>query len=537
VDTDDDNDGVIDGTDAFALNPSGSVDTDGDGKPDELLDTYLLKWFNTTNLLIEDLDDDNDGIIDTEDAFALNPSEWADNDGDRIGDNADADDDNDEYSDETEKQAGTDPFDVLDIPNDNDADGMLDYIDADIDNDGYNNDLELSQGSDPYNSSSRPADLDVDYIPDSVDSDDDNDGYSDVLDAFPVNPSGAIDSDGDGKPDRLLDTSYHPWFKLSDELLEDDDDDDDGVPDSEDAFRLNPAESKDSDWDGIGDNADDDADNDGLKKEERFFFFFDYSDTNDGDPDAGWLIKGKLPLSTILSFFQLVGGLMVLYMIGAIFQKVRFLRFDKKLHKAKSIEELDRWYHNQISLAIEHGKIDYRGSKQLKAAYETEKMKLLSGERKKASFLTRLRKAFVFSNNDFKELIELDKTYEDEDEYDDDDEETKDNDVGDDADWGEADTEEDDDNEENDEDGEGSNTDETAGPSLEHVGPVVEKETKTQKGLLYCQSCAAIVRENDVFCMECGMSLKKEVEMGNILKDVKKEVPELPSPQEIDKQK
>ena len=36
----------------------------------------------------------------------------------------------------------------------------------------------------------------------------------------------------------------------------DEDDDNDGVPDAEDAFPLDPAESRDSDGDGIGDNAD-----------------------------------------------------------------------------------------------------------------------------------------------------------------------------------------------------------------------------------------------------------------------------------------
>lgn len=54
------------------------LDTDGDGALD-----------------IEDLDDDNDGYPDTEDAFPLDSAEWADFDTDGIGDNADPDDDND----------------------------------------------------------------------------------------------------------------------------------------------------------------------------------------------------------------------------------------------------------------------------------------------------------------------------------------------------------------------------------------------------------------------------------------------------------
>jgi predicted nucleic acid-binding Zn ribbon protein len=44
-------------------------------------------------------DSDRDGVPDDEDAFPNDPSEWADNDGDGIGDNADSDDDNDGYFD------------------------------------------------------------------------------------------------------------------------------------------------------------------------------------------------------------------------------------------------------------------------------------------------------------------------------------------------------------------------------------------------------------------------------------------------------
>ncbi len=42
------------------------------------------------------------------------------------------------------------------------------------------------------------------------------------------------------------------------------DDDNDGVPDSQDAFPLDPTEDTDTDNDGIGNNADTDDDNDGL---------------------------------------------------------------------------------------------------------------------------------------------------------------------------------------------------------------------------------------------------------------------------------
>ena len=44
---------------------------------------------------IVDSDDDNDGVLDSQDLFPMDSSEWADFDDDGIGDNADTDDDND----------------------------------------------------------------------------------------------------------------------------------------------------------------------------------------------------------------------------------------------------------------------------------------------------------------------------------------------------------------------------------------------------------------------------------------------------------
>jgi hypothetical protein len=71
-DSDDDNDGVDDVNDAFPLDPTESVDTDGDGTGNNA-----------------DTDDDNDGTADTDDAFPLDPTEDTDSDGDGIGDNSD----------------------------------------------------------------------------------------------------------------------------------------------------------------------------------------------------------------------------------------------------------------------------------------------------------------------------------------------------------------------------------------------------------------------------------------------------------------
>lgn len=89
-DSDDDNDGVPDISDAFPLNPNEWADTDGDGIGNNA-----------------DPDDDNDGVADEQDAFPLDPSESKDADGDSIGDNADPDDDNDGIPDALENQGNT----------------------------------------------------------------------------------------------------------------------------------------------------------------------------------------------------------------------------------------------------------------------------------------------------------------------------------------------------------------------------------------------------------------------------------------------
>jgi hypothetical protein len=107
---DSDLDGVNDGVDALPLDPTESVDTDGDGTGNNA-----------------DEDDDGDGVADAQDAFPLDSTEWADNDGDGHGDNADTDDDNDGLSDQIEVETGTDPLD-----SDSDGDGLLDGVDVEF---------------------------------------------------------------------------------------------------------------------------------------------------------------------------------------------------------------------------------------------------------------------------------------------------------------------------------------------------------------------------------------------------------------------
>jgi hypothetical protein len=72
-----------------------------------------------------DPDIDGDGVANAEDAFPLDASESLDTDGDMIGNNADLDDDGDTLSDESELANGTDPLKA-----DTDGDTVNDDTDA-----------------------------------------------------------------------------------------------------------------------------------------------------------------------------------------------------------------------------------------------------------------------------------------------------------------------------------------------------------------------------------------------------------------------
>jgi Domain of unknown function (DUF5060)/Bacterial TSP3 repeat len=125
LDPDDDNDGVPDAQDAFPLDPSEWQDKDGDWIGDNLDaddDGDGVGDDHNKNGISDyrELDFDGDGVDRADsvpwDAFPLDPNEWRDTDGDGIGNNADADDDNDGFSDYEEIRKGTDPLDNLSFP-------------------------------------------------------------------------------------------------------------------------------------------------------------------------------------------------------------------------------------------------------------------------------------------------------------------------------------------------------------------------------------------------------------------------------------
>ncbi len=123
-----------------------------------------------------------------------------------------------------------------------------------------------------------PPDIDGDGQPNHADPDDDNDGVPDAKDAWPLEREETADADGDrigdsldadvdadGKPDDLNKNGVPD--------TEETDRDGDGVPNASavpwDAFPRDPKEWRDTDGDGIGDNADPDDDGDGWSDGEE----------------------------------------------------------------------------------------------------------------------------------------------------------------------------------------------------------------------------------------------------------------------------
>ena len=104
----------------FRVSASSSVDSDGDGLDD------VSEYEAGTDYL--DADTDDDGVQDVPDVFPLDVDEWADMDGDGIGDNADLDDDGDGLLDEDE-------FAYFG--------GLSEQYDGDYDHDGLSNGGEL----------------------------------------------------------------------------------------------------------------------------------------------------------------------------------------------------------------------------------------------------------------------------------------------------------------------------------------------------------------------------------------------------------
>lgn len=187
----------------------------------------------------------------------------ADFDKDLVGDDCDADDDNDGVSDAIELDYGLKPknkdtdgdrisdgdeFGSSVTAADSDGDDVIDALDDDSDNDGITDRLEAGDdliGTPPIHS-------DADAVADFRDDDSDDDTIKDGLDNCRLVPNETqVDTDGD---------------KIGDAC--EGDTDGDGINDTDDNCpSVKNADQKDNEKDGLGDTCDDDDDNDSVGDE------------------------------------------------------------------------------------------------------------------------------------------------------------------------------------------------------------------------------------------------------------------------------
>lgn len=186
-DPDDDNDGISDTLEVLAGASPLNRDSDSDSVVDAIEYSDYLAINNGEISVSGDIappyiaqDSDFDKILDPDDLFKYNEREWADNDLDGIGNNADLDDDNDGLSDIDELAYGSSVFNE-----DSDGDGISDGDEVhaygsnpillDSDGDGLADNEEIALGLDPAIS--------------NIGLDSDHDGVSDLEElALGTNP-------------------------------------------------------------------------------------------------------------------------------------------------------------------------------------------------------------------------------------------------------------------------------------------------------------------------------------------------------------
>ncbi|ACR12880.1 thrombospondin type 3 repeat family protein [Teredinibacter turnerae T7901] len=339
LDSDSDNDGIPDSVEAgntgndtdgdgiddqYDADFTGGADLNGDGVDD---DAALRDSDGDGIPDLRDLDSDNDGFFDVDEAgypdldengmvddesLVTGPALDSDNDG--IPDYLDLDSNNDGINDIEGNAAHVldeDGDGRIDNMVDSDQDGIHDLLDqqpnafgsgSDKDHDSVPAGLDRDQDGDGISDAVEGmGDLDNDGLADALDLDSDNDGLPDSLetdrpaptgvdtdfdgidDAYDVDVTGGVDADGDGVDDRFqeVDTDGDglPDYR-------DLDSDNDGIPDSEEQL-LVPLTGMDSDSDGIDDAVDVDntggvdANNDGV--DDALVVTTDFD--NDGLPD------------------------------------------------------------------------------------------------------------------------------------------------------------------------------------------------------------------------------------------------------------
>ena len=203
---------------------------------------------------IDDIDDDNDGILDVDEG-----DRTIDTDGDGKYDSLDIDSDNDGIPDNIEWQTETDGEYIPPTGNDSNNNGWDDAYDTD-------------SGGTYYN----PVDTDGNSIPDYLDTDSDGDGVWDYIEGHDINADGIpdeirlyVDSDNDG-----LDDAYDTFNDNSQQPSSPDNEigsnaplqdfDLDGIRDWRDVNDDGDEFATiDEDWNNDGDYSNDDMDLDG----------------------------------------------------------------------------------------------------------------------------------------------------------------------------------------------------------------------------------------------------------------------------------
>ena len=261
-DLDDDNDGAVDSNDTAPFDQFVCGDKDEDGCEDCIsgLNNIGEDGLDTDDdglCNIGDLDDDGDNVEDEFDSDPLDRFLCADSDLDACDD------------------CSSGVFDTLNDGLDTDQDGICDESDRDTDGDSIPDvdDLEplnrfacqdadgdgcddcFSGTADTFNDG---LDTDADGICDETDTDDDNDGINDESDSSPLDPTLCGDSDGDGCEDCQSGISNPADDGLDTDQdgscdLGDSDDDNDQVEDSLDSSPLNALVCSDLDADSCDD--------------------------------------------------------------------------------------------------------------------------------------------------------------------------------------------------------------------------------------------------------------------------------------------
>ncbi|MAI40227.1 MAG: hypothetical protein CMA09_02885 [Euryarchaeota archaeon] len=192
-----------DGADALPLEPTQWADQDGDGYGDNQSGFQpdscpTVEGYSNIDIF-GCYDEDNDGSSQTGDAFPDDPTQWSDIDGDGFGDNP-----NGTQPDNCTTQIGTSTLDVFGCP-DEDGDGASDTNDLwlndssqwfDSDGDGFGDNVAGTDGD------ACPQEFGLSSLGNNIGCvDSDADKYADNEDDFPDETTQWVDVDGDGYGD------------------------------------------------------------------------------------------------------------------------------------------------------------------------------------------------------------------------------------------------------------------------------------------------------------------------------------------------